>query len=69
LIYIGNTDAEGRLALADAFMYVRNEWKSVKRMIDMATLTVLLILLLFIIIIITLLLLLLLLLLFLLLLL
>jgi len=37
-VEINNTDAEGRLALADAFMYVQKTHQP-KRMIDMATLT------------------------------
>ncbi|MBI3236290.1 MAG: aminopeptidase [Chlamydiales bacterium] len=37
-VEIGNTDAEGRLVLADAFSYVQKHYK-VARLIDMATLT------------------------------
>lgn len=37
-VEIGNTDAEGRLVLADCFTYVQQEFKP-KTMIDLATLT------------------------------
>jgi len=37
-VEIGNTDAEGRLVLADAFTYVQRHYK-VKKMVDLATLT------------------------------
>jgi leucyl aminopeptidase len=37
-IEIGNTDAEGRLVLADTFTYLQQEFKP-KRLIDLATLT------------------------------
>ena len=37
-VEIGNTDAEGRLVLADTFTYVQKEFKP-KKMIDLATLT------------------------------
>src|SRR5207244_3447358 len=37
-VEIGNTDAEGRLVLADAFAYVVKNYKPAK-MVDMATLT------------------------------
>jgi len=37
-VEIGNTDAEGRLVLADTFTYVQNEFKP-KYLIDLATLT------------------------------
>lgn len=37
-VQIGNTDAEGRLALADALTFVQNEYK-VKKVVDVATLT------------------------------
>jgi leucyl aminopeptidase len=37
-VEIGNTDAEGRLVLADTFTYVQKEFKP-KKLIDLATLT------------------------------
>ena len=37
-VEIGNTDAEGRLVLADTFTYVQREFKP-KKLIDLATLT------------------------------
>ena len=37
-VEIGNTDAEGRLVLADTFTYVQKHYKP-KRVIDLATLT------------------------------
>ena len=37
-VEIGNTDAEGRLVLADTFTYVQREFKP-KQMVDLATLT------------------------------
>jgi len=37
-VEIGNTDAEGRLVLADTFTYVQQEFKP-KNMINLATLT------------------------------
>ena len=37
-VEIGNTDAEGRLVLADTFTYVQNEFKPTE-LIDLATLT------------------------------
>jgi leucyl aminopeptidase len=37
-VEIGNTDAEGRLVLADTFTYVQKEFKP-KQMVDLATLT------------------------------
>lgn len=37
-VEIGNTDAEGRLVLADTFTYVQRNFKP-KKMIDLATLT------------------------------
>lgn len=37
-VEIGNTDAEGRLVLADAFSYIQKHYK-ISRLIDMATLT------------------------------
>merc|ERR1712086_1173778 len=37
-VEIGNTDAEGRLVLADTFTYVQYEFKP-KKMVDLATLT------------------------------
>jgi leucyl aminopeptidase len=37
-VHIGNTDAEGRLVLADTFTYVQKEFKP-KQMVDLATLT------------------------------
>lgn len=37
-VEIGNTDAEGRLVLADTFTYVQKNWK-VNNIIDLATLT------------------------------
>jgi leucyl aminopeptidase len=37
-VNVGNTDAEGRLVLADCFTYVQQEFKP-KQMIDLATLT------------------------------
>ena len=37
-VEISNTDAEGRLVLADAFSYIQSNY-SVNRMIDLATLT------------------------------
>jgi len=37
-VEIGNTDAEGRLVLADTFTYVQREFKP-KTMVDLATLT------------------------------
>ena len=37
-VEIGNTDAEGRLVLADTFTYVQKEFKP-KQLIDLATLT------------------------------
>jgi len=37
-VEIGNTDAEGRLVLADTFTYVQKEWKP-KQIVDLATLT------------------------------
>jgi leucyl aminopeptidase len=38
-VEIGNTDAEGRLALADAICYVKNNFKEVNSFITIATLT------------------------------
>ena len=37
-VEIGNTDAEGRLVLADTFTYVQKEFKP-KTLVDLATLT------------------------------
>ena len=37
-VEIGNTDAEGRLVLADTFTYVQKEFKP-KQLVDLATLT------------------------------
>jgi len=37
-VEIGNTDAEGRLVLADTFTYVQREFEP-KQLIDLATLT------------------------------
>jgi len=37
-VEIGNTDAEGRLVLADTFTYVQRNFKP-KKIIDLATLT------------------------------
>ena len=37
-VEIGNTDAEGRLVLADTFTYVQQEYKP-KQLVDLATLT------------------------------
>lgn len=37
-VEIGNTDAEGRLVLADTFTYVQQEFKP-KMIVDLATLT------------------------------
>lgn len=37
-VQVGNTDAEGRLALADALTFVQNEYK-VNKVVDIATLT------------------------------
>jgi|TARA_B110000285_G_C15081800_1_gene593918 leucyl aminopeptidase len=37
-VEIGNTDAEGRLVLADTFTYVQREFKP-KQLVDLATLT------------------------------
>lgn len=37
-VEIGNTDAEGRLVLADTFTYVQKEYKP-KQLVDLATLT------------------------------
>jgi leucyl aminopeptidase len=38
-VEVSNTDAEGRLALADAFLFARKQWPRAMRTIDIATLT------------------------------
>ena len=38
-VEITNTDAEGRLVMADAMSFVQNEYEGVTKLIDIATLT------------------------------